>query len=126
MKNLEKNIIPAPKITSSAPYHNRPQCEQNAQYLLMANNLLKTISLNQENIREWSIVDYGATSHFLLIDALCNDVRPALIPLTVCQADGAQVHSLHTCSLRVKNLPQKARITHVIPGIALHSLLSVV
>ena len=72
------------------------------------------------------ILDSGATSHFLVVDAPRDDVRPALTPLTVCLPDGAQVHSSHTCSLRVNNLPQNACVTHVIPGLASHSLLSVV
>ncbi len=91
MESLQKFLIPTSKTTSSAPVHNRPQLEQNTQYALVVNNLLKTISLNQENIREWAILDLGATSHFLVVDAPCDDISLALTPLTVRQTDGAQV-----------------------------------
>ncbi len=83
MGNLQKCLIPTSKTTSSAPVCNRPQLEQNAQYALAANSLLETISLNQESIREWAILDSGATSHFLVIDAPCDDVKPELNLLTV-------------------------------------------
>ncbi len=122
MKNLQKCLIPTSTITSSTSKY----IGNNAQCAFLANGLLKTSSLKQENIREWAILHSGAMSHFLVISALCDDVRPALTPLTVCHPDGAQVQSLHTCSLHVDNLPQNVRIAHVIPGLALHSLLSVV
>ncbi len=122
MKKLQKCLIPTSTVTSSTP-----KCiETNTQCAFTANSLLKTINLNQENIKEWAILDSGATSHFLVVDAPCEDIQPALMPLTVRQPDGAQVRSSHTCSLHIENLPKNARVAHVIPGLASHSLLSVV
>ncbi len=122
MENLQKCLIPTSTVTSSTS-----KCmENNTQCAFAANGLLKTINLNQENIREWAILDSGATSHFLVINGPCEDVQPALMPLTVRQPDGAQVRSSNTCSLRIDNLPKNAHVAHVIPELASHSLLSVV
>ncbi len=126
VNKLHKCLTHTPELESYTPMRNSQHKRTQAQCLFLANKLLNTINLNRENIREWAILNSGATSHFLIVNAPRDDVRPALIPLTVRQPDGAQVYSLHTCSLRVKNLPQKAHITHIIPGLASHSLLSVV
>ena len=122
MENLPKCLIPTPTAKSSIQKYT----DTNSQCAFAANSLLKTINLSQENIREWAILDSGATSHFLVVDAPCQNIQPALIPLTVRQPDGAQVRSSHTCSLNIDTLPKNARVAHVIPGLASHSLLSVV
>ncbi len=122
MEKLQKCLIPTSTVTSSTPKY----IDTNTQCAYAANSLLKTINLNQENIKEWSILDSGATSHFLVVNAPCEDIQPALIPLTVRQPDGAQVKSSHTCSLNIDDLPKNARVAHVIPGLASHLLLSVV
>jgi hypothetical protein len=36
------------------------------------------------------------------------------------------VYSTHTCTLDIPSLPPNARAAHILPGLALHSLLSVV
>ena len=40
--------------------------------------------------------------------------------------DGARVSSTHTCTLSIPDLPDKARIAHIIPGLAAHYLLSII
>jgi hypothetical protein len=40
--------------------------------------------------------------------------------------NGELVRSTHTCTLNIPSLPPSARAAHIIPGLALHSLLSVV
>ena len=70
-----------------------------------AEKLLKTVDIDVENIKEWAILDSGATSHFLVVDAPVNDVMTADNPINVKQPDGACVASTHTCSLRIPNLP---------------------
>ena len=47
-------------------------------------------------------------------------------PLSVKLPDGPRVSSTHTCILAIPELPTKARIAHIIPGLAAHSLLSIV
>ena len=87
---------------------------------------LSTINLNQHNIHEWAILDSGATSHFLLTTAPTTNKKAALNPLHVTMPDGDQVQSTHTCDLDIPQLPANARDGHIVPGLAAHSLLSIV
>jgi hypothetical protein len=48
------------------------------------------------------------------------------VPLIAHLYNGDKVHSTHTCTLDLSNLPAGARAAHIIPGLASHSLLSVV
>ena len=79
-----------------------------------------------ENIKEWAILDSGATSHFLVTEAPTSEITIATVPIRVTIPDGSQVQSTHTCKLAIPELPDIARIRHIIPGLASHSLLSVV
>ena len=45
---------------------------------------------------------------------------------TVTIPDGSQIKTTHTCTLAIPQLPVNAPVGHFIPGLALHSLLSVV
>ena len=71
--------------------------------------LLSTYNVNQENIREWAILDLGASSHFLCLDASVTNKQPATNPITVMQPDGDAVVSTHTGDLDLPQLPQAAR-----------------
>ena len=95
-------------------------------YTEAANALLSTINIDIRNIHEWAIMDSGATSHFLVTKAPTRDRQVAISPLKVRLPDGAQVASTHTCQLDIPQLPDKAKLGHIIPGLASHSLLSVV
>jgi hypothetical protein len=48
------------------------------------------------------------------------------VPLIAHLPNGNKVHSTHTCTLDLPDLPAGARTAHIIPGLASHSLLSVV
>ena len=85
-----------------------------------ANQLLKTVDFTLEAIREWAIFDSSATSHFLVVNAPADDVTPATNPISVRQPDGARVQLSHTCALQIPQLLTKARLAHIIPGLALH------
>ena len=97
-----------------------------AANMLSAANLLSTITLTAENIKEWAILDSGATSHFLVLEAPTRHTEVATNPLIVRLPDGARVKSTHTCELELSQLPPEARIGHIVLGLASHSLLSVV
>ena len=71
-------------------------------------------------------MDSGATSHFLVTAAPTTNRQIDQTPLRVRLPDGGQVSSSHTCDLDLPALPAKACIAHIIPGLASHSLLSVV
>ena len=88
--------------------------------------LLITVDINMQNFHEWAILDSGATSHFLVIAAPTTDRQEATNPLSVKLSDGARVSSTHTCDLAIPEIPAKDRIAHIIPGLAAHSVLSIV
>ena len=48
------------------------------------------------------------------------------MPLIAPFSNGDKVQSTHTCTLDLPNLSPDARAAHIIPGLASHSLLSVV
>ena len=99
---------------------------QRSRYAYAANDLLSTIKFTADNIKEWAILDSGATSHFLVTDAPVRHREVASDPLIVRLPDGARVKSTHTCELNLSQLPSAARIGHIVPGLASHSLISVV
>ena len=79
-----------------------------------------------KSIKDWAILDSGATSHFLATTAPITNITPASKPLTVKLPDGACVSSTHTCKLTLPQVPTRAREGHIIPWLASYSLLSVV
>ena len=87
--------------------------------------LLSTYDVNQENIKEWAILDSGASSHFLCLDAPVTNKQPATNPITIVQPDGDVMVSTHTGDLDLPQLPQAARRCHILPAIK-YSLISVV
>ena len=52
-------------------------------FAFAAEKLLKTVDIDMENIKEWAILDSGATSHFLVVDAPVDDVMRADNPINV-------------------------------------------
>ena len=56
-----------------------------------ANQLLKTVNVNMENVRQWAIFDSGATSNFPMTDAHILSVTPVINPIRVTLPDGSKV-----------------------------------
>ena len=79
-----------------------------------------------KSIKDWTVLDSGATSHFLVTAASITNITPASNPHTVKLPDGACVSSTHKCTLTLPQIPTIAREGHIIPGLASHSLVSVV
>jgi hypothetical protein len=95
--------------------------------LLDTSVLLRTITTDATTIKQWVILDSGATSHFLTTDApTSTNIVPADAPLIARLPNGDKVQSTHTCTLDLSDLPAGAQAAHIIPGLASHSLLSVV
>jgi hypothetical protein len=84
------------------------------------------INTNADTIKRWAILDSGTTSHFLTTDMPATNILPTTMPIIARLPNGARVHSTHTCTLDIPSLPTNARAAHIIPGLASHSLLSVV
>ncbi len=95
-------------------------------YALAALLLLKTITTDANTIKQWAILGLGATSHFLTSSVPATNILPTAVPIIACLPNGNQVHSTHTCTLNIPSLPPGARAAHIIPGLALHLLVSIV
>ena len=52
-----------------------------------------------KSIKDWAILDSGATSYFLDTTAPITNITPESKPLTVKLPNGACVSSNHTCTL---------------------------
>jgi hypothetical protein len=70
-------------------------------------------------------VDSGCTGHFLLVTAPCLNKVKSRNPLTVRLPNGTTMESSHTADLDIPELNAAASKSHVFPGMAHHSLLSV-
>jgi hypothetical protein len=70
-------------------------------------------------------VDSGCTGHFLLVNAPCLNIVKYRTPLTEGLPNGATMESSHTADLDIPELSVAASKSHVFPGMANHSLLSV-
>ena len=91
-----------------------------------ANTMLREVALTSENLRNWAILDSGASSHFLLSTAPVLNKMVADRPLTVKLPNGDTVRSSHIAELDLPLLPRGGREAHIVPGLASHSLVSVV
>ena len=116
-----------PLISTPTPLSQQPEAANNQRtWTYAASSILPKISITEKNRLQWAILDSGASSHFLLADAPCVNRTPATSPITVHLPNGQTVSSSHTCELDLPNLPQQARLAHILPGLANRSLISMV
>ena len=52
------------------------------------NTLLLTVDINMKSIKDWAILDSGATSHLLVTTAPITNITPASSPLNAKLPDG--------------------------------------
>jgi hypothetical protein len=95
------------------------------KYALSSTALLWTVNIDMDTIRAWAILDSGVTSHFLITAAPMTSMCPTSKPIISWLPNGERVHSTHTCTLNIPALPASVQHTHIILGLALHSLISV-
>ena len=82
------------QIPNPYTYNSRHSYHKSANtYLHAATSLLKTINFNLEDIKQWAILDSGATRHILLTDAPIDDERQTLDPITAKLLDGRRMTS---------------------------------
>jgi hypothetical protein len=62
----------------------------------------------------------AAESELAALFIMAQEMTPTCLP------NGEPVCSMHTCTLNIPSLPPGACAAHIIPGLALHSLLSIV
>ena len=104
--------------------HTRPTPTQ--PYALATATLLRTVNIDMDTINNWAILDSGATSNFLTTSAHVTNIQPTQKPIVAHLPNGEQVRSTHTGTLDLPDLPVAAHLAHIIPGLASHSLISVV
>ena len=102
------------------------ECSKFGRFGYAAATILPTINMNDKNALTWGILDSGATSHFLISDAPVDNKKVCKNPLKVQLPDGHSVASSHKGELALHYLPKAARKAYVVPGLARHSLISVV
>ena len=77
-------------------------------------------------VKNWAILDSGATSHFLTLAAPTTNITPTTKPIVAQLPNGDRATSTHTCTLDIPMLPSVACIAHIIPHLASHSFILVV
>ena len=82
--------------------------------------------MTSKNQHEWAILDSGASSTFLLSQAPVRNAQVATKPLHIKLPNGTTIQSSHIAELALPQLPQQARLAHIVPSLASHSLVSVV
>jgi hypothetical protein len=87
--------------------------------------LLCTVNINMDTINKWAILDSGATSNFLTTGAPITNIQLANKSIIAHLPNGDQVQSTPTCTLDLPKLSAVACLAHIIPGLASHSLVSV-
>ena len=80
---LIRNLAKAPRMPNLQKTH-----KARSQYGYAANTLLATVDINMRKIKECAILDSGATSHFLVLEAPTTNVQPAINPLIGRLPDG--------------------------------------
>ena len=97
-----------------------------SQFGYTANTILRTVVLTSKNLQNWVILNPGASSYFLLSNALVISKRIARRQLTATIANGDAVRSSNIAELNFPLTPRDRREAHVMPGLASYSLVSVV
>ena len=93
------------------------------KYGYAAATIIREIALTSENLQNWAILDSGASSHFILSAA---PVLNKIVAEKVTLPNGDIVRSSHIAELDLPQPPSTGRATHIVPGLASHSLVSVV
>lgn len=121
--------IPTP-TPADTPTHDPPQIHPkqmalNSDASNKAQPILQKVDLSDTNMKEYGILDSGATSNFMVTNAPADDIQPVETGLNVKLPNNDRVTSSHTCNLKL-NLPKEARRGHIVPGLHGLSLISVV
>ncbi len=76
------------------------------------------ISTDAKTIKQWAILDSGATSHFLTTNVPATNICTASVPLVARLPNGERVQSTHTCTL---DLPSCQPLPEILTSsLALH------
>ena len=106
---MGKSICMDPKEHTRRSKHNNNKNTHRRHVNYAANALLSTVYINMKSIKDWEILDSGATSHFLVTTAPITNITPVSNPLAVKLPYGACVSSTHTFKLTLPQLPTRSR-----------------
>ena len=87
--------------------------------------LLSTFKINQKNIKEWTILDSGASSQFLCLDAPVTNKQTEKHPITVLSPNSDTMKSIYEGDFDLPQISKTARRCHILPTIK-HSRIYVV
>ena len=96
------------------------------KYECAASTIIREITLTSENLKNWAILDFGVSNHFLLPATTVLSKMVADPPLEVTLPNGDVERSRHIAELDLPQLPRAGRVVRIVPGLASHSLVSVV
>jgi hypothetical protein len=71
-----------------------------------------------------AIANTGAMSIFITEGTPCENLQPAIRPLTINLPDGTKVKSTHTCDITIPGLPM-VLVGHVVPKLSIASLIGI-
>ena len=72
-----------------------------------------------------AISDRGSTKIFIVVNTKVKNKTHNLHPIRVTVPNDKQIYTTHTCELDISELPLKARLCHVLPGLRQYSLISI-
>ncbi len=96
------------------------------KYAFASAALLRTVNIDMDAMGAWAILDSGLSRHFLTTAAPMTNMHSTSKPIVAQLPNGKRVHSMNMCTLNIPALPTSAQHVHIIPGLASHSLISVV
>ena len=97
------------------------------QYILKG-NLRAQMVFNTSNIKiavDMSIINTGATEHFVLPGTPVKNTNPIEKPLCINLPDVKQIKSSHTCQIYILWLTEAATRAHIVPVLTSKSLVSI-
>ena len=72
-----------------------------------------------------AIEDTGATGNFFLPGTLVKNLQSSVKTISINLPDRSKIRPMHTCDLDIKVIQEKAKLAHIVPGLAHASLISI-
>ena len=76
-------------------------------------------------INKEAISDAGATGNFVLTGTPVNNLQIEIKPISINHPYGSKIRSTHMCDSDIDGTPEKAKLAHIVPGLAHLSLISI-
>ena len=93
--------------------------------LKLVHNLYSVVNTSPSRSNASALADTGASGHYLKSEAPHELASRPVAPIQAKQPNGQILHSTKVCQLPLANLPEEARESHILPGLAYSSLISI-